>query len=323
MDRVNLTAEMLEVQAVTAEEVTWHGKEALLLESGLALIPDAVLKDATLEVSIGTEGPAYPGLVFRAADNQNFELVYAVPHVSGQWDAIQYDPVFRGSNTWQLYYGPGYQIEAQVPTNQWFSLKLRFSESRAEVSVDGQQPLAIGQLAHSTAQGRFGLWTFRPAYFADLQISPWDGLESQPFPSADKPSTSVTSWLLKDHGTVDCEPNGVLNLNRWLAPSVGSARLTRKFVLPHEQEVALDFGFSDVLTLMLDDEVIFEGENRFAGFDDRKARGYVEPGTALVNYLLQAGTHEISAILEVHEGFGWGLILEAVGYGLRWLPPET
>jgi len=47
-------------------------------------------------VLIGADEPAYPGIAFRVADVLNFELAYAVPHVSGQWDALQYDPVFHG-----------------------------------------------------------------------------------------------------------------------------------------------------------------------------------------------------------------------------------
>ena len=89
----------LEIRAAQAEAVTWQGREALRLENGLVLIPGHRATDASIEVLIGTDGPAYPGIAFRAADVLNFELAYAVPHVSGQWDALQYDPVFHGSNT--------------------------------------------------------------------------------------------------------------------------------------------------------------------------------------------------------------------------------
>jgi hypothetical protein len=63
--------------------------------------------------------------------------------VSGEWDALQYDPVFHGSNTWQLYHGPGYQREAQVPTGRWFRLKVDTCGMRAAVSVDGQPSLEV------------------------------------------------------------------------------------------------------------------------------------------------------------------------------------
>lgn len=103
----------LEIRAEQAEVVTWQGREALRLENGLALVPGHRIADGSIEVLIGADGPAYPGIAFRAADVLNFELAYAVPHVSGQWDALQYDPVFHGSNTWQVYHGPSYQRAAQ------------------------------------------------------------------------------------------------------------------------------------------------------------------------------------------------------------------
>jgi hypothetical protein len=44
-------------------------------------------------VLIGADEPAYPGIAFYVADVLNFELAYTVPHVSGQWDALQYNCV--------------------------------------------------------------------------------------------------------------------------------------------------------------------------------------------------------------------------------------
>jgi len=103
----------LETRATQAEVVTWQGRKALRLEDGLALIPDQRATDASVGVLIGVDGPAYPGVAFRVADVLNFELAYAVPHVSGQWDALQYDPVFHGSNTWQVYHGQSYKCRLE------------------------------------------------------------------------------------------------------------------------------------------------------------------------------------------------------------------
>jgi hypothetical protein len=116
----------LEIRAAQAEVVTWQGREALRLENGLALVPGHRATEASMEVLIGADEPAYPGIGFRVADVLNYELAYAVPHVSGQWDALQYDPVFHRSNTWQVYHGPSYQGATQVPTGRWFRLRVDF-----------------------------------------------------------------------------------------------------------------------------------------------------------------------------------------------------
>jgi hypothetical protein len=64
----------LEIHAAQAEVVPWQGREALRLENGLALVPGRRTTDASIEVPIGADGPAYPGVAFRVADVLNFEL---------------------------------------------------------------------------------------------------------------------------------------------------------------------------------------------------------------------------------------------------------
>jgi hypothetical protein len=312
----------LEIRALQAEIVTWQDHQALRLENGLALMPESVIKDASIEVLIGTDGPAYPGVAFRIADVLNYELAYAVPHVSGQWDALQYDPVFHGSNTWQVYHGPGYQQETEVPTGRWFRMKVDYCDNQAAVSVDGGASLVVPQLAHPTMSGQFGLWTFRPAYFCDLKISACDKLDTPDYEVPRIAEDVVESWFVEDYGVVVCEPNGLVNLNRYLPTSMKKARLIRRFETVDEVEITFAFGFSDVLMLELDGEVIYRGENTFTGFDDRAARGYAELGMESVRKVLASGGHSLVAELEVSEGFGWGLVLAARGEGLGWLPVE-
>jgi hypothetical protein len=83
-----------------AEPTEWQGRRALKL-NGLVIIPDLALTEGHLEVQIGADGAAYSGIAYRVADKLNYELAYAQPHTSNQWDALQYDPVFtvaiRGS----------------------------------------------------------------------------------------------------------------------------------------------------------------------------------------------------------------------------------
>jgi hypothetical protein len=310
----------LEIRAEQAEIVTWQGRKALRLENGLALIADHRIADGSIEVLIGADGPAYPGVAFRVTDVLNYELTYAVPHASGQWDALQYDPVFHGSNTWQVYHGPSYQRATQVPTGRWFRLKVDFCGDRAAFSVDGQPPLVVEKLAHPGGDGLFGLWTFRPACFCDLRVSTCDGLDA---PRGEIPSVAasvVRGWFVEGYGIVTCEPNGALNLNRYLPTSLEEARLTRRFKMAKEGEVVFEFGFSDVLSLELDGQVIFSGEHAFKGFDDRASRGYPELGQQSLRQKLAPGAHHLTATLRVSEPFGWGLSLAARGEGLHWLP---
>lgn len=311
----------LDVRAQKSDLVTWQGREALRLENGLALIPDLQMQDATVEVLVGAEGPAYAGVAFRVADVLNYELAYAVPHASGQWDAMQYDPVWHGSNTWQIYHGACYQGTAQVPTGRWFRLRLDVCGECAALSVDDQPPLVVDRLAQATISGRWGLWTYLPAYFCDLRMRPCAGLYVSCGQVPRVPPGTVTAWFLEGYGVVACEPNGTLNLCRYL-PIAGEARLLRRLELAKETAVTLTFGFSDALTLTLDGETVFSGEHTFQGFADRPSRGYIEPGAHVVERVLSAGAYTLGAILRASEPFGWGLTLAVRGEALRWLPVE-
>jgi hypothetical protein len=322
MENALTTLSGLDLRAAQADIVTWQGRQALRLQDGLALLPARPLLDASVTVWVGVDGPAYPGVAFRLADLLNFELAYPVPHVSGQWDALQYDPVFHASNTWQLHHGPAYQRAAQVPLGRWFRLKVDYCADRAAIFVDDQPPLVVERLAHPAAAGRIGLWTFRPAYFCDLRVSPCAELAVPPGETPPAIASAVGAWFVEGYGVVTCEPNGLLNLNRYLPASLGQVRLVRRFELAQAGEVEFGFGFSDVLSLQLDGEELFSGEHTFHGFADRASRGYVEPGMAAVRLALPTGAHHLVAELRATEGFGWGLVLTARGPGLRWLPVE-
>lgn len=310
----------LSLHASEAGVVSWKGRRALRLVDGLALFPDRGLDDVSIEVWIRAEGPAYPGVAFRVADVSNYELVYAVPHVSGLWDAVQYDPVFHGSNTWQLYHGPSYQAEAAVPMNEWFRLRVDVKGNRAAFTVGEQPPLVVGRLAHGKRAGLVGVWTFRPAYFCDLRISDCDELPKSRGQLPRSPEGAIEEWFLDGFGLVRCEPTGVLNLNRYLPVSTQEVVLTRQFEVASDGQVQLGFGFSDELSLELDGEVVFEGSNTFAGFGDYVARGYAYAEMNSISRTLSKGVHRIRATLGVTESFGWGLVMAVRAGDLRLLP---
>lgn len=313
----------LRLHATEAQVVTWQGRRALRL-NGLALIPGVSLLEGSLQVQVGCEGPAYAGIAFRAADVCNYELAYAQPHTSGQWDALQYDPVFHDSNTWQLYHGPAAQLIADIPTLQWFKLKLDFKEHWARIQIDDQPPLVANRLAHAPAAGLVGIWSYLPAYFRDLRIIDEHPQEPEDLQQVQliSPLGVITEWLLEGYGVVECEPNGILNLNRYLPVKMEEARLTHQIEALAETQVEIDFGFSDELTLLLDDQTLFSGQNLFKGITPNwDERGYVSLSHK-INHTLTPGVHNLTAILKVTEYFGWGMILTLRGESIRLSPGD-
>jgi hypothetical protein len=310
------------VRDPAAEIVDWQGRRALRL-NGLAVIPDLSNSEGSIEVQIGSDGAAYPGIVFHLSDVNNYELAYAQPHTSGVWDAIQYDPVFHGSNTWQLYYGANAQHTAEVPLGNWFRFKIDFQDRWAAIHVGDQPPLVVSCLAHSHTTGLLGIWTYLPAYFCDLRVSEKPSFFPTPMtqviPTISTGET-ITEWFLEGFGKVACEANGILNINRYLPVVVGEVRLTRQIEGLADTPIEIDCGFSDELTLQLDDQTIFAGQNLFKGNGPNWAdRGYVAPDTHIV-HPLTPGLHRLTAVLKVTEYFGWGLVLALRGGAFRLLP---
>lgn len=309
----------LQVFARQASPASFLGSPALLLD-GLVVFPRVRLDCATVEVEIAAAGASYPGVAFNIQDPHNYELAYAQPHTSGKWDAIQYEPVFHASNTWQQYHGPAYQQTACVPANQWFKMRLAFSGSRLAVWVDDQPPLLVEHLAHGEQEGWLGLWTYLPAHYRNLKVLDVPQLSVQKGVSPSAQTGAVTEWLAEGFGRMRCEPTGILNVNRYLPVPVGQVRLLRSFEVTDEGKAVAHFGFSDELTLELDGQEIFSGETRFGGMGTWESRGYVDPDGHNVELDLKPGCHTVAATLKASEYFGWGIAFALEGENIRWLP---
>lgn len=298
----------LSLYAETAETITWQGYPALCL-NGLALLPDLQMQDGRVEVWIGADGPAYPGVAFRVQDPQNFELAYAQPHTSGSWDALQYDPVMNGSNTWQMFHGKPYQKAVETPMGRWFKLRVDFEGQRAAIWVDNQKALVVQRLAHTVQPGKVGIWTYLPAYFRDIQVSMRPQLPETAGDKPLQPRGVVMRWEADSIGPLDCEPGGYLNLNRYLPITAGWVTLRKRFTSAQTEKLNLEFGFSDELALSLDGQEIYTGQNLFKPSPEWKERGYVDIDTARVTLDISEGEHELAARIRATEYFGWGLIL--------------
>ncbi len=311
----------LQVKAASAGSGTLKGKTGVRLENGMLVVPNLEMSRGAVEVEIAATGPCYSGIAFRFADPLNFELAYAQPHTSGMWDAIQYDPVFHGSNTWQAFHGPGFQKKASVPTGEWFTFRVEFEGDRAWASVGEQAPLVVSHLARPVTAGGIGLWTYMPAYFRDLRV--YESPLSEPpaaEPDASVPIGAITEWFAEGYGAVAAEPHGILLLSRYFPMALREVTLSRRFTLEQDCEVRMAFGFSDDLSLSVDGENIFAGVHLFKPTPDRAGRGYIQYGAIKVSGKLATGEHVVTAKLRVTEGFGWGLALSMEAEGLELLP---
>lgn len=343
----------LSVKAEVASPGVLKGGKGIRLENGLLTIPNLDLSSGAVEVEIAAPGPAYPGIAFRIQDPLNFELAYTQPHCSGMWDAIQYDPVFHGSNTWQIFHGEAFQQKASMPTDDWYSFRVEFYGDWAMATIDGQPPLIVRGLARPADPGSVGIWTYLPAYFRNLRVygAPMSGSEPPPageapgspqstylaghqsmlVPDPVPPRTSapklppgtVTEWFAEGYGVVKVEPHGILLLNRHFPLALREVTLSRRFVLEYDAEVRMEFGFSDDIAILMDGETVFAGSHTYRPTPDRAGRGYIQPGQYKAAKKLPAGEHAITVKLRNSEPFGWGLAFSMAAERLELLPANA
>jgi hypothetical protein len=138
-----------------AKVVRQSGRAAypLLLKTGTSV------RDGFVEVRFkpisGAEDRA-GGLVWRAKDADNYYVVRA----NALEDNVVLYKTVNGTRSALDIVGRkgGYGVAANVPTNQWHSLRVDFSGSRFKVAFDGKPAFEVEDTTFS-GPGMVGLWT--------------------------------------------------------------------------------------------------------------------------------------------------------------------
>ncbi|QHT63135.1 hypothetical protein GXP70_26345 [Paenibacillus lycopersici] len=319
-----------ELGASGARAVDWNGSNALGFEGEHCvpvLLRDPLGMDSFLiEAEVACTADSFAGLVFGAADEKNFELVYV--SASNEWGLpnLQYDPVMNGSSTWQIYHGPSYQAVAAVPPDQWVRIAVRVQPDSASIYVGGssQPSLVIPNLLHGRVSGgKVGLWGSAPSTIRNLvvaQIEPRPHTERTP-DSVVRPAPSVVpAWMvskLPDQTWIEApvEINGTLNLNRLYTAEQGAVVQAKYSInLAERQETWLRLGFSDRIRLWVNDNEVYAGEWKW------EAPGFTMDGRIRADQIRvpvqwRAGSNTILAEVASIEGmYGWGL---SVRMGLK------
>jgi hypothetical protein len=161
----------------------YDGRDVLSVENGFAYRRDVRLQDGTVDFDVQiTRRRSFVYLMFRMADDREYEDLYLRPHKSSLPDAIQYAPVYQGASAWQLYHGPGATAAVAFEPGAWTHVRLVLSGAQAALFVGdlGKPALVISRLARSAASGYLALRAFTPpgsgsgpvARFANVSIQP-------------------------------------------------------------------------------------------------------------------------------------------------------
>ena len=193
------------------------GRDVLAVENGFAYRRDVRLSDGTVDFDVQvTRRRSFVYLMFRMADDREYEDLYLRPHKSSLPDAIQYAPVYQSASAWQLYHGPGATAAATFEPGAWTHVRLVLSGEKAAVFVGdlGKPVLVIPRLGRGAAPGYLALRAFAPpgsgsgpvARFANVSIqpgaAPFDFSSGKRDDAPDQAAPSAPAMGLRHPGSV-------------------------------------------------------------------------------------------------------------------------
>lgn len=329
-----------------ATSMTYLERPSLFIENGVALLHDSSFGDGTIEFDVALHGHAsFAGVAFRALSEDDYELIYLRPHLSRRPDALQYTPIYNGGEAWQLYSGPGYTGEAELPLNRWLHVKLVVSGYTARLFVDGaaNPQLTVTSLKRPWARGMIGLWgSLGGANFSNVIVSPADTTAPATRPSEPPPAPhTLTKWELspafetsamKDDvlpdrvaagagwTSVTAENSGLVNIaeyrrrTRTSGSSLALVFARSVITASRAERMKLVFAYSDRVHIFLNGRLLFAGDSVFQSRDP-SFLGVASLGPDAIYVDLRPGSNEI--VLSVSEKFGgWG-------FAARLEPVET
>ena len=162
-----------EIQAQEFRVETYKGRESLYMRDGTAWMKGVEFQDGVIEMDVAAPAiQGFHGIRFRAVTPFDHEHVYIRPHLSGKSDAVQYNPIYHGISSWQLYSEPRYALPVTIETDQWIHVRIAVQGSRMELSVDGEL-LVFPELVRDPESGAFGISSSGAAgRFANVVVRP-------------------------------------------------------------------------------------------------------------------------------------------------------
>jgi hypothetical protein len=230
----------------------------IALVAGMATRPDLRLENGVIEFDLAPPSERFAGVAFRMQNGANYEIVYFRPADDGtRWAAMQYQPVFDGETTWQLYHGAGYEgpVLASLGGKD-LHVRILLSGSRADILLgdDTVPALRIPRLLPAVGEGDVGFWvapgihaTPKPTVLHNLRVDRSAALNLAPAPVPASDPTQLNEWMLSARMPNDsifppvtlpdfvlqrtgkwisatAEPGGLINLNRYLGNAAGAQK---------------------------------------------------------------------------------------------------
>lgn len=277
----------------------FKGQKTIYFKGGTVGLKDISFLNGTIEYDIYlTKDRGFPGVYFRINDD-DAEQFYIRPHQSGNPDANQATPVTNGLANWQFYFGPKYSFPHEYTFDRWTHVKIVVNDNRAQVFLDySETPHLSWQLFHEPKAGGVSfsgglvrgfhianikidqqtpeIQNFKPGTRESIEnvIGEWtvsDKFEEKELEATEK-IASLTSRL-KWNKKIYVEEGVAANIARAIkidGDVSGNTVFARLTITSDKDQIKLfDFGYSDRVTVFLNNKPVYKGTNRFQSRDYR------------------------------------------------------
>ena len=249
----------------------------IALIHGIACRPDLQIDDGIIEFELAPPAGGFAGIAFRMQSSADYEIVYFRWSNDGRWVGVQYQPVYEGETTWQLYPGAGYETDLppRVYTKRggWMPVRLVIAGSRADVFVgdSGKPVLQVRELKRPRARGAVAIWS--------------SGLDTWQQPTANVRSLRVMPLGDLALGSMSGDSASPGALTRW--------RVSSRFAAP--DSIAFPEMLPDAARRDIGESRVVEAER-----------------SGLVNLTASVGNPAGRQLTNVFGGAGWGVAYASV-----------
>jgi hypothetical protein len=322
-----------EVKAKAHVYENYKGKDAIYIQQGRAISKDIEFLNGTIEFDVFlTDRPSFPGIYFRAYNEDNMESFYLRPHQSGNPDSNQAAPKINGITAWQLYYGEMYSFPYSYKLDDWTHVKLIVNDVKAQVYLDySAKPNLSWTLKHPPRKGKVSIGSSSaPTHFANFKITENEGsivdfvvktnkkidgiitkwkvsdiFEEKLLNNTENLSASINQRIWKKE--ISIEENNAANIS-WASGingPKGNTVFTKVTINSTKSQLKLfEFGYSDRVLVILNGKPIYRGNNSYRSRDYR----YLGTMGFFDSVYLDLKKGENTLLLAVSEDFGgWGV----------------
>ena len=310
------------------------GRKSLMIKKGSHILKSGEeFSEGIIEFDVAPlDESQFIAVIFRRDTFRNYENIYLRPGRSGEYQALQYAPAINSSSTWQIY--PEFMRTINIPRNKWTHVKVdvKYGGLKIYINRAAEPTLEVARLRGIPKLGSVGFWSrvydrkseAWSAAFSNISILPKNPSKSK-LKQINPPDGIIESWKvaepmenkkgavsklvsLSGWKTVKAEESGLVNLNRALGIRRGrwTAYAKTRIKSRTSKITALDFSYSDDVTIFLNGKPIFSGtngwESRYPGY-----MGLVKLGNDKVFLNLKPGNNEL-VFAVTNQRFGWGFV---------------